>query len=260
MAAVEPVALVTGGAGGIGSAVARVLARDGKRVVVADLDLAAAERCAEALGPQHIAIRLDISDEWVVDAAIAELVAHLGPISILVNNAALADTGSAALNERATDFRRVVDVGLTGTFLMSRSIARVMKDNGGGAIVNLCSTAGLTAFPNRNAYSAAKAGVRSLTQSMACELAAFGIRVNAVAPGTIATAMLEGHAKAGRFNPERMRRRTPLGRLGKPEEVAEAICFLASERASFITGATLAVDGGWSAFGASGDAYVGDLE
>ncbi|MCB1334008.1 MAG: SDR family oxidoreductase [Roseivivax sp.] len=240
--------LITGGAEGIGWATARLFAARGNRVVIADLSGAQA-RAAE-LGPAHQGITLDVTDEGAVIAAFAAL----GRIDVLVNNAGIGDTHLPSTEQQIDSFRRVLDVHLAGAFLMAREAGRQMIAQGGGAIVNLSSIAGVVGLPRRNAYGAAKAGVSMMTRSLACEWAGAGVRVNAVAPGYARTALVQKLVDAGRIDLDAIRRRVPMGRLIEPAEIAEAIWFLASPAASAITGVTLSVDGGWAAFGDFGDA------
>lgn len=243
-------AIVTGGADGIGLAIARALAGAGHSVIIADLDGQAAAARAAELGAGHRGIACDVTAEDQV-AALAE---SAGPVDVLVNNAGIADSHVPTLEQTAEAFRRSVDVNLTGAFLMTREIGRGMLERGEGAIVNLSSIAGLTGLPRRNAYGAAKAGIVAMTRSIACEWAARGVRVNAVAPAFVETALVRRLAEAGRIDMEAIRRRTPLGRLILPEEVAAAVVFLTSPAASAITGTVLPVDGGWTAYGDFRDA------
>lgn len=241
--------LITGGAEGIGLATARLFAARGDRVVIADLK--GSEARAAELGEGHLGADLDITDE----AAVAALFSRVGAVDVLVNNAGIGSSHLPSLEQDMAGFRRLLDVHLSGAFLMARDAARGMVAAGrGGAIVNLSSIAGVVGLPRRNAYGAAKAGVSMLTRTLACEWAGQGIRVNAVAPGYAATAMVRKLVEDGRIDIEAIRRRSPMGRLIEPEEVAEAIWFLASPAASAITGVTLSVDGGWAAFGDFGDA------
>ncbi len=242
-------ALVTGGADGIGLAIARLLAAQGWRVTIADLDGEKARARAAELGDAHRGLACDVTQEAQAMEAAAS-----APFAALVNNAGVGDSHLPTLEQSFEAFRRVLDANLSGAFLMSREVARGMLARGGGSIVNLSSIAGLTGLPRRNAYGAAKAGVVALTRSMACEWARGGVRVNAVAPAFVETALVRKLAEAGRVDLPSLRRRTPLGRLIAAEEVAAAVGFLLSEAASGVTGATLPVDGGWTAFGDFGEA------
>ncbi|WP_225028093.1 SDR family oxidoreductase [Xinfangfangia pollutisoli] len=242
-------ALVTGGAEGIGLAIARALAAAGYRVTIADLDGAKAAERAVELGAGHRGLACDITDEAQAMAAAAT-----APFEVLVNNAGIGDSHLPTLDQGIDAFRRVLDVHLSGSFLMTREVARGMVARGRGAVVNLSSIAGLTGLPKRNAYGAAKAGIVAMTRAMACEWAGRGVRVNAVAPAFVETALVRKLADAGRIDLPTIARRTPIGRLIRAEEVAAAVVFLASDAASGITGAVLPVDGGWTAFGDFGDA------
>ncbi|MBC7140053.1 MAG: SDR family oxidoreductase [Defluviimonas sp.] len=251
-------ALVTGAAGGIGLATARLLAARGLRVAVNDIDPAAAARAAASLGAGHLAVAADVSREDEVAAMVARVADTFGGISILVNNAGIADASGPTMTQSTASWDRLIAVHLTGTYLVSRAVATHMATANGGAIVNLCSIAGLVGVPVRTAYSAAKAGVGMLTRVLACEWAAHRIRVNAVAPGYVGTDLVAGLIEAGKVDIDGIRRRTPLGRLAEPEEVARVIAFLASEEASYVTGVVVPVDGGYTAFGGPFDAS-GDL-
>jgi NAD(P)-dependent dehydrogenase (short-subunit alcohol dehydrogenase family) len=247
------VALVTGAADGIGWAIARRFAAGGCCVVVADLREDAAAARARELGDGHLAVAADVASEPAVCAMVARAVGRFGRLDVLVNNAGVADSFLPTTEQTADAFGRLLDIHLKGTFLASREAARVMLPRRRGAIVNLGSIAGLTGLPRRNTYGAAKAGIVALTRSMACEWARQGIRVNAVAPGYVRTALVDELERTGKLDTAALERRTPLGRLARPEEIAEAVWFLASPQASYVTGAVLSVDGGWHAFGAAGD-------
>lgn len=250
------VALITGAADGIGWATAQRLAADGLRVVLLDLRAEAAQSRAAELGPDHLGLGCDVTSEDSVEAAVTTVMERFGRIDALVNNAGIGDQTGSTIEQSVQAFDRVLAVHLRGTFLMSRAVARCMlqakpapgRDR--GAIVNLGSIASTTGLPARNAYSAGKAGVLGMTRAMASEWARAGIRVNAVAPGYVRTAMVAELECKGAIDVQGIKRRTPMGRMAEPAEIAEAIAFLASRRASYITGAVLPVDGGWTAFGA----------
>lgn len=246
----RPVAIISGGAGGIGLATGRCLAAEGYRVVLADLDGVAAGRAASRLGADHLGIAVDITEEASVEALVVSVIETCGRIDALVNNAGIGDQPGATLDQSADAFDRVLQVHLRGTFLMSRRVGREMLRQGDGAIVNLSSIAGLGGIPTRNAYGAAKAGIVAMTRSMACEWARQGVRVNAVAPGYVRTELVVELARRGAIDLAALERRTPMGRLADPEEIADSIAFLLSPRAGYITGTSLAADGGWLALGA----------
>ncbi len=254
----DKVALITGAGSGLGLATASAFAREGARVVINDLREAAAQEAARGLGDGHAAVGGDVSKEDDVAAMVEAAVARCGRIDILVNNAGVADSFVPTVEQPLSHWQRLIDVHLTGTYLVSKTVAPTMMRQGGGAILNLNSIAGVLGLPVRTAYSAAKAGIGMLTRVLGCEWGPHNIRVNAVAPGYILTPLTEGLIAAGRIDPARIRRRTPMGLLGAPEDIAEAMVFLASDRARFITGVTLPVDGGYCAFGAPSDAFALD--
>lgn len=253
-----PVVLVTGGADEIGWATARRFAAGGHLVAIADLRGDAAMARAAELGPAHLGLGCDVADEAQVVVAVAAVLARFGRIDVLVNNAGIPDSMAPTLAQETGFFMQLLAIHLQGTFVASREAARAMLAQGGGAIVNLGSLAGNMGLPRRNAYGAAKAGIHSMTRSMAVEWGRGGIRVNAIAPGYVRTPLMAKLEQEGKVDTSAISRRAPLGRLGTPEEMAEAIWFLASPAASYISGVVLNVDGGWQAFGMAGDAPAVD--
>lgn len=239
-------AFVTGGANGIGQGIVRALADAGHRVTVADLDGDGAAVLADELvaaGRDVRSCRLDVTDVEALAAAVAEADAD-APLAVMVNNAGIG-TSSRMVDTAPADFDRTMAVNVRAVYFGIAAAARAMARRGSGAIVNLASTSGFTASTTPMvAYDLSKGAVRMLTASAARELAADGIRVNAVAPGTIDTELTRSLADEGGL--ERLvASRIPLGRLGQPTDIAGAVAWLCSDAASYVTGHTLVVDGGW---------------
>jgi glucose 1-dehydrogenase len=243
------VAIVTGGAKGIGFAIARRFASDGARVVVADVNEDAGSRAVEEIGALGAVrfVRCDVGDRADVENLVASTLQAWGSIDVLVNNAGIVH-GADFLEVSEADFDRVIRVNLKGTFLVGQAVARQMVaqvQEGGapGAIVNMSSVNAVFAIANQVPYSASKGGVNQLTKVMALALAPHGIRVNAIGPGSIMTDMLAS-VNANSEARHRLLSRTPLGRIGDPAEIAAIAAFLASDEASYITGQTIYADGG----------------
>ncbi len=248
LAAGAKVAIVTGAARGIGLAVARKFLGEGYRVALLDIDAAEVMQAAAELGGNDkvLAIECDVAMPPLVKAAVGRVAAHFGRIDALVNNAGIA-LFKPMLETTFEEWSRVLDVNLSGPFLCTQACAPVMLKNGGGAVVNVASISGLRASTLRIAYGTSKAALIHLTKQQAAELGNAGIRVNAVAPGPVDTAMAkEVHTadiRAGYHDA------IPLNRYGTEEEIAAAVVFLCSDAASYINGQTLAVDGGFDATG-----------
>ena len=244
-----PVAIVTGAASGIGLATVQRLLADGWAVAVADRDAKALDAARTTLGTSALVhyATLDVTDEAAVTACVRDVAARLGPLKGVVNSAGIA-ADKHVFDTTAEDFRRILAVNVIGTFLVGREAARLMAETGGGAIVNIASISGLRGSKGRAAYGASKGAVVNLTQVMATDLARFGIRVNAVAPGPVETPMvaaLHGAEVRAAYN-----RYIPMKRYCSPAEIASAIRFLLDARdAAYITGEILAVDGGFRGAG-----------
>jgi NAD(P)-dependent dehydrogenase (short-subunit alcohol dehydrogenase family) len=237
--------LVTGGGSGIGRVMAHRFATEGATVVVADQFQQRAELAAgeiEKSGGQGVAVKANVSLSAEVDAMVALAEKKCGAVDVLVNNAAICTADDIAATDEAV-WDKDVDVCLKGVFLCSRRVLPQMIERRKGVILNICSVNGLAYFGNE-AYSAAKAGVISLTQSIAVRYGCHGIRANAIAPGTIRTPIWQERLEKEPGVFERLKKWYPLGRVGEPEDVANAALFLASDEASWITGIVLRVDGG----------------
>jgi NAD(P)-dependent dehydrogenase (short-subunit alcohol dehydrogenase family) len=241
------VALVTGAARGIGLATAKRFLADGWRVALLDIDDETLSRAHAGLAADNVlAICCDVADALGVANAVAEIARRFGRLDALVNNAGIA-IFKPILEVTYEDWSRVLAVNLTGPFLCVQAAAPLMRDSGGGAIVNITSISGLRASTLRTAYGTSKAGLAQLTQQQAVELASLGIRVHAVAPGPVNTAMAkEVHTPEIRAA---YHDAIPLNRYGLEQELAEMIFFLCGDRSSYITGQTIAVDGGFEATG-----------
>ena len=238
-----PVALITGGAQGIGYACAEAIGESGALIVVADINKVGVEEAANKLGGCAIGLVCDMGDSAQIDALFDTIESEAGPVSILVNNAGIA-LPNDFLETSLDQFRSVIDVNLIGTFAaLQRAAKSMVAEKIEGAIVNMSSINAQVAIPSIAAHCASKGGVMQLTKSAALALAPHNIRVNAVGPGSIDTAMIT----SVNANPEAMETvmsRTPLKRIGTPREVGDVVAFLASDKASYITGETIYVDGG----------------
>jgi len=234
------VAIVTGGGRGIGRAIAKRFAAEGAKVVIAQRDRPSGERTCqeiEQVGGTALFVETDVSKREAVEHLVQETVQRFGRIDILANNAGLMGINGPFLEVTQEEWDRMLAINLTGVFMCSQAAARVMARGGGGSILNVTSVNGFVPQPQCCAYGAAKGGVEILTRSMATDLAPYNIRVNAIAPGPI-------QSRSPDDEPPHPNNMTLLGRAGLPREVAEAALFLVSDESSFVTGQSLAVDGG----------------
>lgn len=240
------IAVVTGGGSGIGAAIARLFVAEGAKIVIGDLAESGAGLAAELTddGFSVTFQRLDVTDEADVAALMQFATSRFGRLDILVANAGIPERKSPIHELDLADWRRVIDVDLTGVALCNKFAAGAMLAAGGGAIVNMASILAHVGQENSNAYSAAKAAVVNLTCSVALTYAKCGIRVNCVSPGYVDTPLL---AKLPEATRQAMLVRQPIGRLARPKEIAEVVAFLASDKASIITGACINADGGYTA-------------
>jgi NAD(P)-dependent dehydrogenase (short-subunit alcohol dehydrogenase family) len=239
-------ALVTGGASGIGEHTVRVLHNAGADVVVADLNLEAARKLATSLGERASALQLDVTNPQSVEAAFS----GLGKLDILVNNAGIGHVGG--LEETAIeDWQRVFRVNVEGVYLVTKAAVPLLLASAHGSIVNIGSVAGLVGVKRRFAYCASKGAVVAMTRQIAADYAG-RLRINCVCPGTVDTPFVEGYLeKYHKHEKEKVRaeldQRQPVGRLGKPQEIAHLVLYLCSDEAEFVTGSIMTIDGGWTA-------------
>jgi 3-oxoacyl-[acyl-carrier protein] reductase len=234
-------AVVTGGAAGIGWAIAQRLAASGARVALWDRDREALNRAAAELGAAHHTHALDVTRETDVAAAVTATRQALGTIDVLVASAGITGPNATVENYALADWQQVLDINLTGVFLCNRAVVPIMRAQNYGRIVNIASIAGKEGNPNASAYSASKAGVIALTKSLGKELAATPIRVNCVTPAAVKTGMF---GQMTQQHIDFMLSKIPLGRFGTVDEVAALVCWLASEECSFSTGAVFDLSGG----------------
>jgi 2-keto-3-deoxy-L-fuconate dehydrogenase len=248
------VALITGAASGIGEQIARLYARQGAAVVVADRNEQGARQVAESInqaGGRALVQPLDVTDANSAEEAVRAAVAAFGGLQVLVNNAGIGYVGDALETEEA-EYDKLMAVNTKGVFLCSRAGVRHMVEHGGGVIVNIASVAGQVAVSRRFAYGASKGAVIAMTKSMAMDFVDRNIRVNCICPGTIHTPFVDGYLdRFHKHNREEtlagLNARQPVGRLGRPEEVAYAALYLAADEAAFATGSALIIDGGLTA-------------
>jgi len=240
------VVILTGAAGGVGRATARLLAREGAQVVVADKNPDGVRELAKEIGAASLGVTVDVSQHASVKAMVAQTLAHFGRVDVLINNAGFGRVGTVETIEEE-EWDSIIGVNLKGTFLCSKNVIPLMAAAGGGSIVNVGSYTAIAAIRERAAYIASKGGIAALTKAMALDHVGQKIRVNCVAPGTIATPYFE-KMFAESSDPEALRAelnaRSPMGRMAQPEEIAAAILWLASDEASFATGSVMVVDGG----------------
>ena len=244
------VALISGGARGMGATEAQLFAREGAAVVIGDVLDEEGEATAASIaadGGRCRFVHLDVTQVADWESAVAEAVSQFGSLDVLVNNAGIGSSSFQIHEEPVELWDRTIDVNLKGVFLGTRTAVPAMLEAGGGSIINISSQLGIVGVPyNGSAYQTSKGGVRIFTKAAALQYADRGIRVNSVHPGPIVTEM----TRAGRNDPDRlsiMLARIPMGRYGEPEEVANAVLYLASDESSFVTGSEVVVDGGWTA-------------
>ncbi|MGI9148427.1 MAG: SDR family NAD(P)-dependent oxidoreductase [Chloroflexota bacterium] len=247
------VAVVTGGASGIGAATCRGFVEQGARVVVADVSQEGGRQVAQDLGESALFWHTDVTDLASTQSAVAAAVEHFGRLDVFVNNAGVAHVGSVQETEQA-DWTRLIAVNMTGVFHGSRAAVDQMlrQQPNGGLIINIASVAGMVGIARRFAYCATKGAVIAMTRQLAVEYVKQGVRCNAICPGTVHSPFVEGYVE--RFHHDtreqtisELHARQPIGRMGRPDEVADLAVYMASDQAGFMTGSAVVLDGGWTA-------------
>ena len=240
----DKVAIVTGAGSGIGACIAETYAREGARVAVLDVDAGKAHAVADRIGKGALALGCDVVKSAEIDAAIRSTLTAFGRVDILVNNAGISHVNKPITEISEAELDRVIAVNVKGLFLFSRAMVPVFRAGGGGAIINIGSTAGLRPRPGLSAYNATKGAVHTLTQTLAVELAPDKIRVCAIAPVATDTPLLPTFLGPAAGMRQKFEATVPLGRLAQPQDIANAALFLASDEAAFVTGNIVEVDGG----------------
>lgn len=245
------VALITGSGRGIGQTMALLFGREGANIAVNDIDLPSAEKTAEEvrqIGRKAIAIRADIGEPDDVDTMVDKVISELGGVHILVNNAGILDEAVPTIESSVKHWDEVIRVILRGTYLCCRRVGQWMTSHKTGKIVNISSVAAVTGLAPRPSYGPAKAAVIQLTRTLAVEWAPYNINVNCIAPGFCLTPLVEEAFKRANADLTQIGKQIPLGRMARPDDIANAALFLVSDEAKYITGVTLPVDGGWLAY------------
>ena len=240
----DKTALVTGAGSGMGACIAETFAREGARVAVVDIDADAAKKVARQIGNTALALGCDVAKSAEIDAALRSTLAAFDRVDILVNNAGVAHVNKPVTDISEDELDRVLDVNVKGVFLFSQAMVPVFRRQGGGVMINIGSTAGLRPRPGLSAYNATKGAVHTLTQTLAVELAPDKIRVCAIAPVATETPLLPTFLGPAPGQREKFQATVPLGRLARPQDIANVALFLASDEAAFVTGNIVEVDGG----------------
>jgi len=247
------VALVTGGGSGIWAATCRAFAAQGARVLVADINLDGGQQVATELGSSAAFARTDVTDLGSVESAVKSAVTSFGRLDVLVNNAGIGHVGSVQETEQA-DWQRLIAVNMTGVFNGSRAAVDQMlaQQPAGGLIINIASVAGMIGIARRFAYCATKGAVIAMTRQLSVDYVKEGIRCNAICPGTVYSPFVEGyvqrfHADTKEETIKELHARQPVGRMGRPDEIADLAVYMASDAATFMTGSAVVLDGGWTA-------------
>ena len=248
----QKVVLITGGGQGIGKAICLSMAKKGMHVAVNDIRKQTAESVANEINQQGgtaFSFQADIGHEDEIKSMAERVVSKCGSVDYLINNAGISEQLVPVIEQDTDKWQRLIDIHLKGTYICSKEIGRSMLKSGFGRIINIASIAGLNAFPMRTAYGPAKSAVIMLTKVLSLEWASANINVNAIAPGFIRTEMVDSFIRQGKMNEKEICNRIPMKRFGTSEEIADIVLFLCSDAASYITGQTIVVDGGWTAYG-----------